>query len=100
MADEVITVDYAFVDGAHMFTSDDKFACGLLVGHQDLKTAFEETAIQLKTLLKLNHDIETEVESLVTFEEFAALVASVPKPTNPHVRPRLKSEVDWHRKAA
>lgn len=102
MEHEVITVKYALIDDAHFFTSDDELALGLCAAHQDLKLAFEETAVQLKTLLKLNHDLDMEVEPTVPFEDFKNWVATWnatwKETPNPHIRPRVTSEVDWHRR--
>ena len=97
MTENVIKVKYAFIDGAHFFTSDDKLGLGLCAAHQDLKTAFEETSFQLKTLLKLNHQIEADIEPTVSLEQLEAWVAG-PSP-NPHIRPRILGEVDWRRGA-
>jgi hypothetical protein len=99
MPDDVITVKYAHIKGAHFFTSNDKFGLGLCVAHQDLKTAFEETAVQLKMLLKLNHDIVADVEPTVPYEVFAKSVETTLKTDTPHMRPRISGEMDWRRVA-
>lgn len=96
MPEEIISVKYAHIDGAHFFTSDDKLGEGLCAAHQDLKIAYEETSHQLKVLLKLNHNIDADVEPMVPLEELQKWVASVPP--NPHIRPRVTGEVDWREK--
>ena len=67
---KTITVVYKFIDGAHIFSSTDGLACGLYAASTDLKEAFDDTPVQLKTLLKLNHGIDADVVHGSTFEEF------------------------------
>jgi hypothetical protein len=63
-----IRVDYKHVDGWHVFSSD-KIA-GLYVASPDPKRAYEDVAVALEKLLRLNLGIECKVAAEVPFNEF------------------------------
>lgn len=65
-----IKVQYRFVDGHHMFTSDD--IDGLLVVSKDAETAYRDVAPSIKLLLKMNEGIDCEVEPAMSFHDFLA----------------------------
>jgi hypothetical protein len=94
-----IKVKYAPIDGAHFFTAHDTLSQGLCVAHFDLKTAFNEATIQLKMLLKQNHGWDCDVEPAISFEEFEQEL-SRQMTSNPHIRTRVESEVDWRKAKA
>jgi hypothetical protein len=67
---KTLTAVYKCIDGAHIFSSTDGLACGLYAASTDLREAFDDVPVQVKMLLKLNHGIDGEVVSEMTFEEF------------------------------
>ena len=72
-----IQVTYRFIDGYHVYTSDDVY--GLYVAHQDPQKAYEAIAPSLEKLIKLNEGIVCRVEPTLTYSE---LVCSAQHPTN------------------
>ena len=73
---KIINVVYEFIDGAHIFSSTDPLACGLYAASVDLKEAYDDVPVQVKTLVKLNHGIEDEVEHGQPFDEFVKQLLS------------------------
>src|SRR5438067_413597 len=67
---KIIPVVYKFIDGAHIFSSTDPLARGLYAASTDLQEAYNDVPIQVKKLLKLNHQIEDEVVHQVSFQDF------------------------------
>lgn len=65
---KTITVTYKFVDGAHFFVSDE--AKGLCAASADLKMAFDDVSVQLKTLAKLNHGRDINYVPAISFDAF------------------------------
>jgi hypothetical protein len=65
-----IKVTYKFIDGAHFFVSTDKEAVGLCVANTDLKTAFDEVAVQLNAIYAFNHGKKYNFQPAVPFETF------------------------------
>jgi hypothetical protein len=63
----VIRVTYRFIDGCHVYTSDDVY--GLYVAHQDPQKAYEAVAPSLEKLIKLNEGIVCRVEPALTYSE-------------------------------
>ena len=53
-----VSVNYSFVDGAHFFTSDEAKWAGLCAASISLKDAWNDVAIQLNNLAKLDHGIK------------------------------------------
>ncbi len=65
-----LTVVYKCIDGAHIFSSTDGLSCGLYAASTELREAFDDIPVQAKVLLKLNHGIDGDVVSEITYEEF------------------------------
>ena len=73
-----IQVTYRFIDGYHVYTSDDVY--GLYVAHQDPQKAYEAIAPSLEKLIKPNEGIVCRVEPTLTYSE---LVRSAQHPNEP-----------------
>lgn len=74
----VVSVIYSFVDGAHFFTSDEPKWGGLLAASTDFGVAWDDVAVQLKTIAKLEYGVESEFEPQSSPEEFLrSLLAEV-----------------------
>jgi hypothetical protein len=73
-----IRVVYRFIDGYHVYTSDDVH--GLYVAHQDARQAYEAVAPSLEKLIQLNDGIVCRVEPALTYSE---LVRSARHPDQP-----------------
>ena len=69
-----VKIDYAYIDGAHFFTSPDPEVQGLCVASMDPATAYNEVAVQLNTLAKLNHNLDTNYLPPKPVEEFLASI--------------------------
>jgi hypothetical protein len=80
-----IRVHYRFVDGYHVYTSDDVY--GLYVANEDSRAAYDAVAPSLEKLIKLNEDLDCRVEPTLTFSE---LVRSAKHPGEPLV-PEISS---------
>jgi hypothetical protein len=65
-----IRVLYAYIDGAHFFTSFE--VSGLCAASEDLEVAYNEVAFQLGFLLSRRHGKEIHVVPQVPLEEFRA----------------------------
>lgn len=76
-----IRVNYRFIDGYHVYTSDDVY--GLYIAKRDAQAAYEAVAPSLERLIKLNEGIVCRVEPTLTFSE---LVRSARHPGMPPVR--------------
>ena len=55
-----IIVKYRFIDGYHIFTSEDVY--GLYVASKDPEKAFNNVQGSIEKLIKLNDDIDIKVE--------------------------------------
>ena len=75
-----IRVTYRFIDGHHVYTSDDVY--GLYVAHKDPQKAYEAIAPSLEKLIKLNEGIVCRVEPALTYSE---MVRSAQHPSEPLV---------------
>lgn len=73
-----IRVNYRFVDGYHLYTSDDVY--GLYVASRDPSQAYAAVAPSLEKLIRLNEGITCRVEPVLTFSE---LVRSARNPGQP-----------------
>jgi len=71
-----VTVVYAYVDGAHFFTSPDPIAKGLCVASEDLATAFHEVNVQLSELISDRKGRTVAVCPLTPLKAFEALIAA------------------------
>lgn len=67
-----ISVKYRFIDGYHIFTSDDVY--GMYVAHQDAQIAYEHVQPSIKELVKQNEDIDVSVAPVLSFEDFVNLL--------------------------
>ena len=63
-----IDVQYQFVDGYHIFTSDDVY--GLYVASKDAQTAFDSVAPAIELLLKENDNLEGKIRPAVPFKDW------------------------------
>lgn len=63
-----IWATYKYVDGWHIFRSDD--VVGLYVAHKDAERAYNDVAGSIQLLLKLNEGIDCKVVPELTFKEF------------------------------
>ncbi|MCM0021142.1 MAG: hypothetical protein NBV67_14190 [Tagaea sp.] len=68
----VINVEYRFVDGHHVFTSDE--IDGLYVASQDPRKAFDDTRHAIRMLVQLNDGLSIKVEPMLSWREFLAHV--------------------------
>lgn len=73
-----IRVNYRFIDGYHVYTSDDVY--GLYVARRDAARAYAAVAPSLEKLIRLNERIICRVEPVLTFSE---LVRSARNPDQP-----------------
>jgi hypothetical protein len=73
-----IRVNYRFIDGYHIYTSDDVY--GLYVANRDPARAYAAVAPSLEKLIQLNERISCRVEPVLTFSE---LVRSARNPELP-----------------
>ena len=70
---EAISVTYAFVDGAHFFTSEDPKWSGLCAASVELETAWDDVSFQLNELAKLNHGIKDPgIKPAMSLDDFVA----------------------------
>jgi hypothetical protein len=60
-----IRVAYRFIDGYHIYTSDDVY--GLYVASQDAQKAYAAVAPSLQKLIELNEGITCQVEPALLF---------------------------------
>lgn len=67
-----LCVNYKFVDGWHIFASDQ--LPGLYVASQDARQAFDDVVPSIRMLLKLDEDIDASVEAELSFGEFLECV--------------------------
>jgi len=75
-----IRVTYRFVDGVHVYTSDDVH--GLYVANRDPRKAYEAVAPSLEKLIRLNEGLTYRVEPALTYSE---LVRSAQHPNEPFI---------------
>jgi hypothetical protein len=64
----VIRVNYKYVEGWHVFTSEEVF--GLYVANKDPERAYNGVATSIQLLLELNEGIKCEVSPEFTFQGF------------------------------
>jgi hypothetical protein len=77
----VIRVTYRFIDGLHVYTSDDVY--GLYVANRDPQLAYDAVAPSLQSLIKLNEGMSCKVEPALTYSE---LLRAAHYPDQPLVR--------------
>lgn len=68
MESATVSVSYRFVDGRHVFTSDDVY--GLYVSSDDPTKAYQWVADAITKLLELNEGIRCTVRPVVPLREF------------------------------
>ncbi len=76
-----IRVNYRFIDGYHVYTSEDVY--GLYVANRDPLAAYEAVAPSLEKLIELNEGISCRVEPALTFSELVR-AARHPEAPLPH----------------
>lgn len=67
-----ITVQYAFRDGWHVFTSEE--VEGFYVASKNPEEAFADVAPTIALLMKLNEGVDVALEPVCTLNEFLARV--------------------------
>ena len=67
-----IHVTYRFIDGYHVFTSED--VKGIYVASKEARIAFDNVGPVLKDLIELKLKHAVEVEPTMTFDAFMAYV--------------------------
>ena len=77
----IIRVHYRYVDGLHVYTSDDVY--GLYVANRDAEAAYAAVGPSLQHLIKLNENIDLRIEPALTFSE---LLRSARHPNEPEIR--------------
>ena len=70
-----IRVNYRFMDGYHVYTSEDVY--GLYVASRDPQAAYAAVAPSLEKLIQLNEGVACRVEPTLTFSE---LIGSIRRP--------------------
>lgn len=71
MAMVAVSVKYAYIDGAHFFTSDDPKWKGLCAASSDLQQAWDDVSIQLNNLATLDYKAANPgFQPAMTFERF------------------------------
>ena len=79
----VIEVQYRFIDGYHVFTSEDVY--GLYVASRNPEKAFGNVQASIEKLIKLNHGVDIEVEPAHTYREFLRAVTGEPEIPHPAI---------------
>lgn len=78
-----IRVQYQFIDGYHVFTSEDVY--GLYVASRNPEKAFGNIQASIEQLIKLNHGINIEVAPAQTIPEFLKVGTGGPKIPHPAI---------------
>lgn len=91
-APKKVWVNYSVVDGAHFFTGADVFSQGLCVAHKNLKTAWDEVAVQLKNLAEVNHKLQAEFVPTAPFDEFVSYLEHTPSKSE--IKPSIPFEFE------
>jgi hypothetical protein len=81
-----IQVKYRFIDGCHVYTSDDVY--GLYVVNRDPRQAYEAVARSLEKLIQLNEGIVCRVEPALTYSELLRVVQHPGEPLTPEITSR------------
>ena len=81
-----IRVAYRFIDGYHVYTSDDVY--GLYVANQDAGKAYDAIAPSLERLIKLNEGIACHVEPALTYSELVRAARHPDQPMTPEITSR------------
>lgn len=94
-------IKYTVVSGMHFFTSTGGLTKGLCAGSSDLKTAFDEVAVQIIYLLKKNHGIEdADCTPAIPFEDFQAFVDKTMDLESDRIQPVPSAVIDYFNKRA
>lgn len=90
-----IKIEYAYVDGMHFFVSGDPNSKGVLVGHEDIETAFNEVSIQLEYILEKNQGIKSKCFPADTFESFSKWLTGVLGVQHGSITTLPSAVIDW-----
>lgn len=82
----VIRVTYRFIDGLHVYTSDDVY--GLYVAHRDARRAYDAVAPSLQKLIRLNEGMDCRVEPALTYSELLRAKHHPDQPLIPEITSR------------
>jgi len=85
-----VQVKYEFIEGHHVFTSND--VRGLLVVSKDATTAFDDVTESIKILMKLNENIDCEVSPLKSIDDFIQEKRTKSEPVQPPALIRLSNQ--------
>jgi hypothetical protein len=64
----VLNVQYRFIDGHHVFTSEE--VDGLYVASQDPRRAYDDLSHAIKQLVLMNDHVSIELSPMLNFREF------------------------------
>ena len=81
-----IRVAYRFIDGYHVYTSDDVY--GLYIANPDAQKAYSAIAPSLEKLIKLNEGIACHVEPALTYSELVRAAHHPDQPVTPEITSR------------
>lgn len=76
----MIEVQYRYIDGCHIFTSEDVY--GLYVASKSPEKAYRDVQPSIEKLMRLNHGLDIEVTPAQTYSEFVK--APTDEPEIPH----------------
>jgi hypothetical protein len=82
----VIRVAYRFIDGLHVYTSDDVY--GLYVANRDPQRAYAAVAPSLQRLISLNEGLDCQVEPALTYSELLRQMHHPDQPLVPEITSR------------
>lgn len=85
-----VRVKYEFIDGHHVFTSDD--VRGLLVVSQDAATAYEDVGRSIETILKLSEGMDCQAMPLERFKDYTRRKAAEQSAQSEEPTIRLSSQ--------
>ncbi len=79
----MIEVQYRFIDGYHVFTSEDVY--GLYVASKNPEKAFNNVTASIKKLIKLNDGIDIDMWPAKTYREFVNVLTGAPEVPHPAI---------------
>jgi hypothetical protein len=79
-SETTICASYKCTDGWHVFSCDD--LPGLYVAHKDAKVAYDDVALSIQTLMKLDRNIDCQVRPVLEFHEWLRDQGDMPASPN------------------
>lgn len=86
MQTTAIRVTYRFIDGLHVYTSDDVY--GLYVANRDPRRAYDAVAPSLQRLISLNEGMDCAIEPALTYSELLQVTHHPDEPLLPEITSR------------